>query len=102
MSIDAGGSEAVTLGALNSLEDGPIRGPVGMGACQEGNEAVIELQQAKKHAATGGGSYHVAGGSGICFSYSHIQEHYFLGLGFGDKAIEATPRGVRRTQLYGV
>lgn len=48
MSIEAGGSEAVALGALNSLEDGPIRGPVGMGACQEGNEAVIELQQGQE------------------------------------------------------
>lgn len=48
MSIDAGGSEAVTLRALNSLEDGPIRGPVDMGACHEGNEAVIELQQGQE------------------------------------------------------
>lgn len=44
MSIDTGGSEAVTLRALNSLEAGPIRGSVDMGACHEGNEAVIELQ----------------------------------------------------------
>lgn len=51
MSVDAGGSTAVTLGALNSLEDGMgLSGDpyLGMGACQEGYEAVIELQQGQE------------------------------------------------------
>lgn len=84
MSIDAGGSRAVTLGALNSLEDGPIRGPVGMGACQERNEAVIELQQGQETCRCRGRIISCRGRERhlLLTRISRSTTPYFLGLGF--------------------
>jgi hypothetical protein len=93
MSIDAGGSKAVTLGALNSLEDGHIRGPVGMGACQEGNEAVIELRQGQETCRCRGGIISCRG----------RERHLLFSLAFPGALLPgATPRGVKTTQLYGM
>lgn len=79
MSIDAGGLKAVALRALSSLENGV---PETWVPVTKEMKRSWSSNRAKKHAATGVRSYHVAGGSGICFSHSHIQEYYFLGLAF--------------------